>query len=137
MADIPALTKHFILKYSKIFNKKVSYFSRSAITALETYDYPGNVRELENVIERSVALADGNTIEIYDLPKEIVSKIGLNLSNESVPIYVGDSIETAEKKLIIATLEHCNYNKRQTAKILEMSERHLYNKLNHYNFESE
>ncbi len=137
MEDIPALTKHFLLKYSKLFNKEVLYFSRSAITALESYDYPGNVRELENIIERSVALADGNTIEIYDLPKEIVSKTGLNLSNESVPIYVGDTIESAEKKLILATLEHCDFNKRQTAKILGMSERHLYNKLNQYELDEE
>lgn len=137
MDDIPALTKHFIFKYSKIFNKNVSYFSRSAINTLESYDYPGNVRELENIIERSVALADGNTIEIYDLPKEVVSKVGVNLSNESVPIYVGDTLEAAQKKLILATLEHCNYNKRQTAKILELSERHLYNKLNQYNINDE
>lgn len=133
--DIPSLTKHFLLKYSKLFNKEVSYFTRSAINALESYDYPGNVRELENIIERSVALADNNTIEIYDLPKEIVSVSGLNLSHESVDIYVGDSIESAEKKLILATLEHCDNNKRQTAKILEMSERHLYNKLNQYELE--
>ena len=132
MEDIPGLTKHFIFKYSKLFNKEVSNFTRSAIMALENYDYPGNVRELENIIERAVALADGNTIEIYDLPKEIVSSSGLNLSNESVPIYVGDTIESAEKKLILAILEHCDYNKRQTAKILGMSERHLYNKLNQY-----
>lgn len=135
MEDIPGLTKHFIFKYSKLFNKEVSNFTRSAITALETYDYPGNVRELENIIERAVALADGNTIEIYDLPKEIVSRIGLNLSNESVPIYVGDTIESAEKKLILATLDHCDFNKRQTAKILGLSERHLYNKLNQYELE--
>lgn len=135
MEDIPGLTKHFIFKYSKLFNKEVSNFTRSAITALETYDYPGNVRELENIIERAVALADENTIEIYDLPKEIVSRIGLNLSNESVPIYVGDTIESAEKKLILATLDHCDFNKRQTAKILGLSERHLYNKLNQYELE--
>lgn len=64
-----------------------------------------------------------------------MSVSGLNLSHESVDIYVGDSIESAEKKLILATLEHCDNNKRQTAKILEMSERHLYNKLNQYELE--
>lgn len=136
-SDIPPLIKHFLFKYSKIFNKQVHYMSRSAINALEAYDYPGNVRELENIIERSVALADNNTLEVYDLPQEVVSKIGLNISTESVPIYVGDTIESAEKKLILATLEHCNYNKRQTAKILEMSERHLYNKLNKYSLDSD
>lgn len=135
--DIPALTKHFILKYNNIFQKGVTNFTRSAINVLEQYDYPGNVRELENIIERSVALADNNTIEIYDLPKEIANTVGLKISNDSVPIYVGDTIEASEKKLILATLEHCNYNKRQTAKILELSERHLYNKLNQYKIDIE
>lgn len=135
--DIPALTKHFMIKYNKMFNKQVTFISRSAINALENYDFPGNVRELENIIERAVALADKTTIEVYDLPKNIVSNIGLIISNESVPIYIGDSIESAEKKLILATLEHCNYNKRHTAKVLEMSERHLYNKLNKYTIDIE
>lgn len=66
-----------------------------------------------------------------------MSVSGLNLSHESVAIYVGDSLESAERKLILATLEHCDNNKRQTAKILELSERHLYNKLNQYEEEKD
>lgn len=130
--DIPALTKHFINKYNMIFHKEVIGISRSAINVLEHHDYPGNVRELQNIIERAVALADGDTIQIQDLPKEIVSITDIATSSENIPIYIGDTIESAEKKLILATLGFCENNKRKTAKMLEMSERHLYNKLNQY-----
>lgn len=130
--DIPALTKHFINKYNMIFHKEVVGISRSAINVLEHHDYPGNVRELQNIIERAVALADGDTIQIQDLPKEIVSITDIATSSENIPIYIGDTIESAEKKLILATLGFCENNKRKTAKMLEMSERHLYNKLNQY-----
>ncbi len=130
--DIPALTKFFINKYSNRYSKDVSGISRAAINILEGYDYPGNVRELQNIIERAVALAEKDTIEIRDLPAEIISKSDIIKTSDDVQIYIGDTLEIAEKKLILSTLEYCEYNKRKTAKMLGMSERHLYNKLNQY-----
>ncbi len=129
---IPSLTKFFINKYSDLFKKDVSGISRSAINILEAYDYPGNVRELQNIIERAVALAEKDIIEIKDLPAEIVLNLDIKKKADNAQIYVGDSLETAEKKLILSTLEYCQYNKRKTASILGMSERNLYNKLNQY-----
>lgn len=134
--EIPILTKFFINKFSKSFHKDVAGISKSAISILEGHDYPGNVRELQNIIERAVALAEGNTIEVQDLPNEIISKTSFSSSHNPVPIFVGDSLKTAEKKLILSTLEHCDNNRRKTAQILDMSERHLYNKLNQYEEES-
>lgn len=130
--DIPALTKFFINKYSRLFTKSVSGISKAAIKVLEGYDYPGNVRELQNIIERAIALAEEDTIEIKDLPNDIISKSDIVKTSENVPIYIGDTLEIAEKKLILSTLEYCEYNKRKTSKMLGMSERHLYNKLNQY-----
>ena len=135
--DIPALTKHFINKFSKSFNKEVLGISRAAINVLENHEYPGNVRELQNTIERAVALASGNNIEIYDLPGEIVANKDMTISGDHIPIHIGDTIASAEKKLILATLEYCDNNKRKTAKMLETSERHLYNKLNQYEADSD
>ena len=126
-----------LYKFSKSFNKEVVGISRAAINVLENHEYPGNVRELQNTIERAVALASGNTIEIQDLPGEIIANTDLLTSGDHIPIHVGDTIESAEKKLILATLEYCDNNKRKTAKMLEMSERHLYNKLNQYELDSE
>lgn len=130
--DIPALTKFFINKYSDLFSKNVNGISRAAINVLEGYSYPGNVRELQNIIERAVALADEDTIQIKDLPPEIISNSDISKTSENISIYIGDTLEIAEKKLILSTLEYCEYNKRKTAKMLGMSERHLYNKLNQY-----
>lgn len=130
--DIPALTKFFINKYSNLFQKDVNGISRAAINILEGYDYPGNVRELQNIIERAVALVEKDIIQIEDLPAEIVSDSSIVKKSENAQIYVGDTLEIAEKKLILSTLEHCEGNKRKTAKLLGMSERHLYNKLNQY-----
>lgn len=135
--DIPVLARYFMKKYSEMFNKEISGISKSAITALERYNYPGNVRELENIIERAVALSNSDIIEISDLPKEIIGTIEINGTKELVPIYVGDSLIEAEKKLIQATLKYCQGNKRKTAKILGMSERHLYTKIKEYNLEEE
>lgn len=133
--DIPALSKYFMNKYSQMFNKEVSGISKSAISVLEKYTYPGNVRELENIIERAVALTNSDIIEIGDLPKEIIENIDIGASSELVPIYVGESLVEAERKLILATLEYCQGNKRKTAKVLGMSERHLYTKIKEYDLE--
>ncbi|SCG82062.1 Transcriptional regulatory protein zraR [Proteiniborus sp. DW1] len=135
--DIPALAKYFMKKYSDAFNKEVSGISKSAIVVLEKHTYPGNVRELENIIERAVALTNNDIIDISDLPKEVVGSVDLGQSNELVPIYVGDSLIEAERKLILATLKYHNGNKRKTAKTLGMSERHLYTKIKDYNLEEE
>lgn len=135
--DIPALSRYFMKKYSEMFNKEVSGISKSAISVLEKYTYPGNVRELENIIERAVALTNSDIIEIGDLPKEIIENIDIGASSELVPIYVGESLVEAERKLILATLEYCQGNKRKTAKVLGMSERHLYTKIKEYNLEEE
>lgn len=135
--DIPALAKYFMKKYSDAFNKEVSGISKSAIVVLEKHTYPGNVRELENIIERAVALTNNDIIDISDLPKEVVGSVDLDQSNELVPIYVGDSLIEAERKLILATLKYHNGNKRKTAKTLGMSERHLYTKIKDYNLEEE
>lgn len=129
---IPSLTKFFINKYNELFLKSVGGISRGAINILEGYDYPGNVRELQNIIERAVALAEGDTIEIQDLPADIISNSAIKNKSNNAQIYIGDTLEVAEKKLILSTLDHCENNKRKTAKMLEMSERHLYNKIKQY-----
>lgn len=132
MEDIPALTKHFINKFSKSFKKDVIGISRAAINILEKYDYPGNVRELQNIIERAIALTEGNTIQVSDLPRDLFPHGLIDSQGHTIDIQVGDSLEEAEKKLILATLAHYEENRRRTAETLGMSERHLYNKLKQY-----
>ena len=131
--DIPALVKHFLYKYSKDFKREVISISPSAVSALEKYDYPGNVRELQNIIERAVALTNSDIIEIKDLPNHIVKNSGLNITKEMVHINIGESLAQVEERVILSTLKHYNDNKRKTAQVLGISERSLYTKINQYN----
>src|SRR4051812_17988392 len=74
--DIPLLAKHFLKKYADKFNKPVNGISDEAMTLLQKYDYPGNVRELENIIERTVALEGGSTILPESLPPFVNTPTG-------------------------------------------------------------
>lgn len=130
--DIPSLARYFIGKYSGLFNKNISGISTSAAAILERYSFPGNVRELQNIIERAVALAEKDIIEVQDLPKEIIGELNINSQKEWIPIYIGESIESAERKLIQATLDFYEGNKTKAAKVLGISDRHLRTKVKEY-----
>lgn len=132
--DIPILTQHFLNKYSKEFNKEIQGVLPSAAEALESYDYPGNVRELKNIIQRAVALTNNEFIGVSDLPKELLSNIDIGESRrDQIPVSIGEKLDDIEKKVILETYEFFQNNKRKTAKTLGISERNLYNKLNEYN----
>lgn len=130
--DIPALVRYFIQKYNKLFSRDVEGISPSAIEALEGYDYPGNVRELQNIIERAVALSDDTMIKVEDLPKVIFKNVNITSSKEWIPCYIGESLEEIQKKVILATLESVGGNKTKAAKILGMSDRHLRTKVKQF-----
>lgn len=127
--DIPMLCKHFINKYSEKFNKEILGISKSAITMLENYDYSGNVRELENIIERAVALTNTKKIESYFLPESFNDINMMNESTQNIIINIGETLESIESRVIESTLEYCGGNKRKTAKVLGISERSLHNKV--------
>jgi len=118
-------------KYNERFNKNVAGISHRAIALLENYNYPGNVRELENIIERAIALTSKDIIQVEDLPKEVRSQ-NIVMQKEWVPLYLGESLATAERKLILATIDHFAGNRHQAAKVLGLSERHLRTKLKQY-----
>lgn len=130
--DIPVLTQHFLNKYSKEFNKEIGGVLPSAAEVLEGYDYPGNIRELKNIVQRAVALTNNDFIGLQDLPAELLTDIELKGDRDYIPIYVGEKLEDVEKKLILRTYDFFHQNKRKTAKTLGISERSLYNKLNEY-----
>lgn len=130
--DIPLLCQHFLELYSKRFGKVVSGISATAIEALEAYDFPGNVRELQNIIERAVALSIDPIIQLADLPGDITGISVYKSSRELVPVYVGERLDEVERRLIEATLLYCEGNRRRTANLLGLSERHLYNKIKEF-----
>jgi len=130
--DIPVLTQHFLNKYSKEFNKDIQGVLPSAAEALESYDYPGNIKELKNIIQRAVALANNEFISLQDLPAELLSNLELKGDRDCIPVYIGERLDDVEKKVILETYDFFQNNKRKTAKTLGISERSLYNKLNEY-----
>ncbi|MGF7057673.1 sigma-54-dependent transcriptional regulator [Brassicibacter mesophilus] len=130
--DIPILINHFLKKYNKKLDKRVKGFEREVIQLLEAYNYPGNVRELENLIERLVALSDGDTITVEDLPEKLKHKSIIVESKDAVVITVGTTLKETEKKIILKTLEYFDGSRRKTAQCLQISERNLQYKIKEY-----
>lgn len=137
--DLPLLYNHFIDLYNNLMNKKVG-LSKEAEDCLLSYNYPGNIRELSNIIECAVLLAKDDVIESENLPVEVQNRkinindeldlnMGTSIGTESL---VGLTLQEAEKKLIKAALELNNGHKKATATMLGISERGLRYKINEY-----
>ena len=118
--DIPLLTKHFIDKYAREFNKEVRTISSYAMELLMDYAFPGNIRELENIIERSVAMESSNII----LPENLLLSAGndamsnLHIEIPDKGINLNEEMEKLEKKFIEKALQKTKGVKTRTAEIL-------------------
>ena len=123
--DLRILINHFIDKFSKENNKHITGLTAEARDSLLKYDYPGNVRELENIMERAVVIARDEYITVNDLPFNENSKKIL-----SGPLR--DSVEELEKQLIVESMEKTQDNQTKAAEILGISERMLRYKLKKY-----
>jgi two-component system response regulator AtoC len=131
--DIPHLIQHFMRKINSKMSKQVRDITDDALQLLISYSYPGNIRELQNIIERSIALSDSDTITISDLPTDLrLAQHPDYVDSRLVPVYVGDTAETVERKLIFATLQALKGNRRKTAEMLGIGERTLRDKLHKY-----
>ncbi len=124
--DIPLLVEHFILKFNKIYRKKIKGITNKALEALQYYHWPGNVRELENVIGRAFALGKGDIITVDDLPMDIWD--GKEAVNPEGII----SVEEAEKNLIKKALSETGGNKTRAARLLGIGRKTLYMKIKKY-----
>ncbi len=125
--DIPLLARHFLNKFNIAFNKKILGFSEKALDALSRYDWPGNIRELENLVERIIVLSKGNNpIELEDIPVEILMSLGRDIKDKSLTkAGLIKGREEFEKRLILNVLETTQWNQTETAKILKISRNYL------------
>jgi len=123
--DIPLLVEHFIHKYNKILNKKVEEISPQAMELLLNYDYPGNIRELENILERSMIMAKNNIMD--ETYFAFINKE--NFSEKK------GTLKEVEKELIIKYLIQNKSNRTKTAELLGISRRSLQKKIKEYQVE--
>jgi DNA-binding NtrC family response regulator len=126
--DLPLLIQSFIAEFNARNNKHVSAIDPAAMRILEQYSWPGNVREVRNVIERAVILASGEFIEMKHLPPLVTESP--DVVKPVVSLAPGTTVEEAERQLILMTLEHTRDNKTRAAEILGISLKTLHNKLN-------
>ena len=129
--DIPLLVEYFIDKICSTMGKKVTGIKKEAIERLKTLPFKGNVRELENMIERAIVLAQTEVIGIADLFPE---EKGLRFVPDagSIIIRIGESMDEVERKVILKTWEKMGRNQKRTAQVLGISERSLRDKLKAY-----
>jgi DNA-binding NtrC family response regulator len=145
--DIHPLVIHFLEHYKQKTGRFISGISKDALQALMTYQWPGNIRELENAIERAVIIASGRQIELEDLP-EAISKTVLeerdrikveraNAASEgrttTFAVTVPSSMEEIERQAIEATLDYTKGDKSHAARALGIGRKTLYRKLDQYN----
>jgi len=133
--DIPILVDYFIKRFNKKLSRLVEITSE-ALKCLLDYDFPGNVRELENIIERSVALSTSDTINAYDIVMAVEKDGFISLRDEDIPS-LKDVISKTEMTHLMKVLEKTNWNRIKAAKILGISRKNLWEKLKAYNIVSE
>jgi len=121
--ELPALVRFFIEKHAKRFGKLVKSADEAYLRALKNYSFPGNIRELENLVERSMILTTSTKLEASTLPPLGTKQTG------------GLSIRDNERELIVKALQKTGGNKSKAAEILEISRRTLHNKLKEFDIE--
>jgi transcriptional regulator with PAS, ATPase and Fis domain len=128
--DIPLLARYFLERYSRRLGKKVTGFSREAQLLLLRHDYPGNVRELENAVERAVALAEGELVTERELPPEMTQRRMLRAPVEELVGYSADwTLEQLEREHIKAVLVKHGGSVSKTAASLGISRSTLWRKM--------
>jgi transcriptional regulator with PAS, ATPase and Fis domain len=119
--DIPMLVDYFIRKYCTSMSRDMITIDPAALARLEEFEFPGNVRELENMIERAIVIGNGKEIHLKDLP------LGKDILSSSV-----ESLDDHERKHILQILNKYSWNISRSAKALKVDRVTLYNKIKKY-----
>ncbi len=135
--DIPLLAKHFLRKICMDMHRPLLDLTLDAIRALESYEWPGNVREMENAIERAVALTDSNVIDLQDLPPQIgnVSQENGHLPTLHIPdegLNMAETVAYIEQTLIKQAMDKSSNVKARAANLLKINRTTLVEKIKRY-----
>lgn len=128
-ADLELLINHFINEFKERYQRDIKHFDQASMDKLKSYSWPGNIRELRNMVERHIALADGPILSIDQVL--IGSDMGEGIDADS------PTLEALEKRYIIKMLDKCNGNKEQTASLLGINKSTLWRKLQSWQKTSE
>jgi len=134
--DIPLLADHFLRRYGALSNRPLQGFSTQAMTALQSYPWHGNVRELENVVERAVALAPGSIVEETDLPEKLI--VHAHTGGRGVPAGIQSAggkratLDETVRAYVLEVLDEVGGNKTEAARVLSVPRRTLYRMLERY-----
>jgi two-component system NtrC family response regulator len=134
--DIPRLVEHFVARFSKENRKPIEGVSREATDQLVKYDYPGNIRELENIVERAVVISRGPTLTVGDLPFGGRKPDEDNEETEGGGGALREALETLERRMVQKAIEEAGGNQSRAAESLGLSERMLRYKLKKYRLKS-
>lgn len=123
--DIPILVEHFIEKFNHKMRRRIESVSGNVLQLLMQYDFPGNIRELENIIEHAFVMCRGEIIQLHHLPIEFSQRKPTNPLNQQEPM----PLQAAEQHLLREVLEKHDWNKVATAKELGVHRATLYRKM--------
>jgi PAS domain S-box-containing protein len=121
--DIPILVDHFIERFNQLNGKKIVGISQEAMAALMLYDWPGNIRELENAIEHAFVLSQGEMILLQHLPEQLIPQ------DQSMPVPTGFTLQEIERRAIEQTLQRNHCKKMATARELGIDKNTLRRKM--------
>ena len=135
--DVPILTDHFVKEFSTRYGKEVQGVSRGARQALMAYDWPGNIRQLRNTVERMLILDTDGLLDVNDLPEDISPLAGEDLDGSAfagagVDTLAGRPLKDVEAFYIAKALELSGGNREEASKMLGIGERTLYRKIKEY-----
>ncbi|HLR71411.1 MAG TPA: sigma-54-dependent Fis family transcriptional regulator, partial [Pseudogracilibacillus sp.] len=134
VSDLPSLVKHIIMKVNQLYGRNVKSITDTALDKLRLYDWPGNIRELENVISRAVIFMDvtEEVINYHHIPELHVPEIKASKRQLSMDLTLQEAMEQYEKEYILHVYKENKFNKTKTAKQLNISVRNLYYKIDKY-----
>jgi two-component system response regulator PilR (NtrC family) len=142
VGDLPELVRHFIRRFAAEYGRENLRFAPDALRVLQAWEFPGNVRELQNVVERAVALCQGSVILPTDLPERMVEggQPPLRLSSVEIPdagLNLDSMLSQTERQWLVAALEQAGGNKTRAAQLLKMSFRSFRYRLAKYGLDTD
>ena len=131
--DIPLLISHILKRFCATRDVQAEKLSEGAMAVLLNHDYPGNIRELENIIEHALIVCQDKIIERKHLPVSFQKPTGYQVTNQETALNLDQEVESSEKNIIRTMLQKYHWNRAKTARALSINRTTLWRKMKKYN----